>query len=392
MQTLRTLRYHRQVDNCPGTDIPCRNVVGGRRVAARHTSELGLCRPVPFVDRPTLRAFPTGISSINQKDAHAFALRFVLDESAKLSECPAVESRSLPASGRNPLANAPKFFESNGARGAFRRLDKTLGNYVVGVGPETGFPAGDSSKFSPSRAGASLLKIPSPARVATTVFLNAGTGVNLSVGINRQIYDAEIDSKHIGRVSQWWFREITNTRDVPFTPDVYQVYFPLAVSKECSLALTAHEGDFESAGDGPKRDPVFADEPEDAIIVRLCSVPAVVPDSSPVRLVGISDLSNCTYGGLCGKTETLAYLAIGKFVQVVLPEDSGLECLLRQPVGSFVHSFQRGAQCSRLFGVRLKLDVRDKFHYVKYGVVKSRLQDGAPPRPEDRGLCAEEDR
>ena len=129
-------RYDRPAYIGPSCDVPSADNVGVFGVAAACAAELGLRAPVPLVAMAAQGARPAGVPRINEHDWYARESGLVLDECAKLPECPRMQDGPLAPANGDPATDVLEFFKRNRASGVSRLADQRLADHVVFVGRE----------------------------------------------------------------------------------------------------------------------------------------------------------------------------------------------------------------------------------------------------------------
>src|SRR5688572_16285347 len=124
-------RYDRPVYIGPSRDVPSADNVGVFGVAAACAAELGLRAPVLLVAMAARGARPAGVARVDEYDWHAGESGLVLDERAKLPECPRMQDGPLAPANGYPAADVLELFKRNCASGVSRLADQRFADHVV---------------------------------------------------------------------------------------------------------------------------------------------------------------------------------------------------------------------------------------------------------------------
>ncbi len=333
------------------------------------TGEGGLVRSVLFIDCAARRAPLARVARIDEYHRNSGTRRLVGGELPELGECPIVQPSPLLAPGLNPAANVRQVFETYRAPGAFRFINESLRNTVVGVGLKSPLFAGQLPKAALSSLRSPALKAGFPACEFGTDALDIRPGVGPAVAVESQIDNAEIDAKHIGDADFLGVRYIADAGEIPLATHEHQIDLALAVSEQGPLALAADEGNFQPSWQRPDRDGIATAKADNPVVVRLGREAPEGALFFPVDLVTVRHLRDAAHGSLRSQLEHRPRLAVGHLVQIELPELAVSESLCREKIASLIAALKRLAQCAGLALVRLQLDVRYQLHTFKYGDV-----------------------
>lgn len=311
---------------------------------AANTGEGALIGSVLVVDRSASTTPFGGVARIYQNDRYASKPGFVFDKATELSECPIMQASSLLASGLNARPNVPEVFKPYRSARALRLANKSLRDYVVGVGLESPLPSGKLPEPSFCGLCAASLKSSAATSEMRSDLLDAFAGMRTAVAVESDVHDAEINTQHAFDTQEFRVRHVTDAGQVPLATYEHQVNFALAEGEQCSLVLTAYEGYLFASCQRPNTHSVVTEETKDAIIVGLCGVLLKGPLSLTSELVGTGDLGNAENGRLSGQTVHTANLTIGHLVKIESPKGFRLEGLSRKVVASLIASYERLTQ------------------------------------------------
>lgn len=322
---------------------------------------------VLIVDRSAARAAFARVSGIDKNHRHASTSRFVCDELTKLAKRPVAQACSPTATGRNPATNVLEVFKTNRPAGAFCGFDKLFRNAVVDVFLEAGLLAREFTETALGRLGAALLKTRSTAEEIGADFLDGFARVALAIAVGRDIRDAEIDTKSLKRVDQFWVINVADAGEIEVAAHVHQIDFALTEGKQVALVLPHHSLDLDAAFEGPDGNDVVGLKADYPVVVGLSGVLAErdlrrFSAVGLVRRVGIGNLGNAADSGLGSKSELGACHVVSDLVQVELARFSDRKTNLREAIAGLVATLKRVQKELLLLLGRFQLDVCDQLH------------------------------
>jgi len=205
----------RPVDYGPGADVPCRDVVGRPSVPARDARKPIPCRPVRLGAVP---AFGTGLARVRRVDGHQqhpSKRCLVLEEGTLLEEGPAMQTCSLSASGRYPVANTLEILQGNAAAGAFCLLHESLADPMVDVSPETSLSSGNLPELPLRRPGPSSLQVASAVGVGTPDAVDIVARVDLSITVGGEVDDTQVHTEEVVRLDHGALSDLAGNDEQP---------------------------------------------------------------------------------------------------------------------------------------------------------------------------------
>src|SRR5262249_39669186 len=104
--------------------------------------ELHLTAAIPFIDKATLRASPTGVAWINEHHKDTRTLGLVRDKLPQLAEAPAVVLAALAFANRRPGADVCQVFQHKRSLRVFGMRHKRFGNRMIHPATEAAFLPG----------------------------------------------------------------------------------------------------------------------------------------------------------------------------------------------------------------------------------------------------------
>ena len=358
----RNSPYHRPVDNGPGTQIECRDVVGWANEATRPTCEFVPSGTVSLGDVPTRGALATGVSRVNNKYGHTCKASLVLDEAPKLGKPPIVQSCFLPLSGRNPVPDARQLFEGNSPAGALRFEHDCFADTVVLVPLVAGLSAGDSLELPLGRLRSFLLEVLAAVLMLAALIVYGCAGETLAVGIGCQVTYTQIHPKNFSRWNQNRLVHLAPNAHVPLPLDEHEIRLAATGGEQGPLLVAADERDLDTPLQGPDGCLVFATETEDPIIIGLRRMWPEGPLLLAKDLVRVHDLADATHGHLCREAKALSNFPVDLRLQAVDLEALVFPSLLADPVAGLVGPLQGCLQDRCLFGSGKEFDVCYQSH------------------------------
>jgi hypothetical protein len=356
-------RYHRRIDERPGSQNASRVVVSGNSVTAIFTYKLALICAVGLFTMTTVLASSRTVFWVNEKNGNAKSRGFVCNLGNQISERPISMSRPLSASDLC-LSDIAQIFQSNRPSSVVRLLHNTLGNTVIGVFLIPRLTTRDFLEFPFCRTGLFVLKILPTVSIFSPFIFNIFTREGLTVTINGKIDDANIYAQKVGEI-HWFGRfDKTRCREIKFSIDEGQVgltNFPL---QEFQLMFSGNKTKFQTSIESPNRNNAFIHSPREQVLVIFdCSKWSEYPFNFLINFICLSDLRGTTYNDTRTKTlESFSCFVIRGFMQGELREDSEFPCLLTQVVATFVGGTNRFSKSFGLLGSNNQLHFSDELH------------------------------
>ena len=214
--------------------------------------------------------------------------------------------------------------------------------------------------------------------------LDIGAAVGIPIAIRREIDDSEIDAEPISGLELVSLRNVTRRGEHPLSAHKTQIGLAFAEGHQPALMFAHGDGNGDATADGPQRYGRSAiNKSENAIVVGLRRESAEDRGGITAHLECVGYLGDRTDGRLCGKSETIAQIAVGELLQIELAEAPSFESLRCQPSASGVASLKRFLEHLCLFRTRTELDRSNQLHALKYREIEGGLQEAAlSPRHE----------
>ncbi len=362
--------------------------------------------PVGTIDHSATRALLARVGGIDCDNGNSGQPRFVLNKAAKLAETPRVQTAALALFGPNATADVGQIFDRNPQSLAFSPRNKFLADTVVHVFAKIGFLLGQLAKPTFGRLGSPALQSGLALGDLGAKRLDRGASVAVTLTVECDVDDAEIDTQYAFDVDQCRVRHVADAGDIPLALDQHQVDFALAERQQLALSFAADVGHALAAGQRPDRDVIVTLEAKNSIIERLRRVAAKRhrlrrPAVGFVGDVGVGDLGDAANGHLCRYAEPFTRRMVRRLVQVELPNSASRKTNFGHPIAGFIAALKRRQKQLGLLFRRLDLDVRNQFHRFHIGTMRAMRQElfnslGAigplaaetaiPLRPEGRSI------
>jgi len=314
-------------------------------VPARLTTKPFPRRPVLPGNMTTLRTGLARVRRINGNHGNSSQQRLVLDIRALLVERPGMQSCSLSATGRYPLADSLEVFQGDPTSGALRLLHDCLADPVVDISPETSLFAGNLSKLPLGSLGALLLEVSASVGVPASYLLKVAPRVRVAIGIRGEIHDPEIDSQKIVCGPPGLHFNFAGDNEKPLARLCSgEIDFSDTRLQHLAMTLVALEGHLDAPVERPDGDVCFAPG-QKAWIVGLCPMTSELPGlGTSTHLVRIRNFGDAPDRSLGAETELRAHVAVDGFLDGDLVEDAEGNGLFGDPGARFVASLQGGLE------------------------------------------------
>lgn len=301
------------------TDGPSPHVAGGVEVRMKTkptflAKKRGLVLAVSFVAMAALAACAAGVSWIDDGDRNTGNRSLVLDKVPELIERPAKVTRSLLLANRCPFEDAPEVFKGDSTYGAFTGIDEPFADLVVYVLAKSGFTAGKATKLFLCSPGPLSLKAATIAVVTAANTLYGFSAMASSVGICRDVCDAEVDTQEIVNLDWRTVGKVDCGVEVELPLAVDKIDLPLEAVESLALVLAKGNRHDLPPAHAPNANPIETLERQDIVVVGDCAVRlepwtlALVP---PKALRCFSDRSD---SHLCCQAEFVPEPAIAQFL------------------------------------------------------------------------------
>lgn len=332
------------------------------RVAAGRTAKCGLGWTIPLINISAYRTRSTGIGGVNKDHLNPGECCFVCDEQAELIERPRMQYRPLVASSPYPRTDALQILQGDRTICVLRGFDDLLGNTVIYIFSEAGFPARQLAKPALRRASVLLLKpLPEPT-ISDANAIHSGAGEKPSIGISSDVYYSEIHAEAVRGGNSPSFLSLTRGRQVELTVGILQIAFPASV-------VLRHVDDFHAfAAAGPYRNSPKSLAPGKDIGPEgeRCQVSeldhcALLP---PVATGNLADAGIDKYGVEFG--ELLPSGVIGQLMQRYVTKNPRAKGSLADPVSTLIDRAEGSEQCDFLLTICQQFDFGGEDQQGKY--------------------------
>ena len=318
---------------------------------------------IGFINTPTLRTSPAGITRVNEDHPHPYSFGLVSDVLAQLIERPVTMLASLLATYNRSLADARQIFQGDGSASVYCFFNKLFADLVVGVLLEACLLSRQFLEFTFGGSGLLLLQILSAMLELPASVLDRLTAKILSVAVGGQVDDAQVYAQYTCKVD--WLRRFHLTRgeQVELAFEAAQVAFPALALQQFKLSPAGRKGDPYPAVYGPDghflpfemvgQDPTIEGDRS------LCLERA--PDV-PVDLIRIRYLRDTADDHLGAQMEHLPHVSIPQLVQLELTERLVFPRLTAEGIAGTIRHFERFAKRLRLIGRRQEFQLGNQLH------------------------------
>ena len=318
---------------------------------------------IGFINTPTLRTSPAGITRVNEEHPHSYSFGLVSDVLAQLIERPVTMLASLLATYNRSLADARQIFQGDGSASVYCFFNKMFADLVVGVLLEACLLSRQFLEFTFGGSGLLLLQILSAMLELPAIVLDRLTAKILPVAVGGQIDDAQVYSQHAFKID--WLRSFLLTRgeQVELAFDVAQVTFPALALQQFKLSPAGREGDPHPTVYRPEADFLpFQMVGQDATIKGNRSLWLERAPDFPVDLIGIRNLREAPDDDLGAQREHLPRVSIRQLVQLELTERIVFPRLRANVIAGSIRHFECFAKRVRLIGRRQEFQLGDQLH------------------------------
>lgn len=303
-----------------------------------------MVRAVRLRDMATLRTLPTRVSRVNDSQDDACEFGFVLNELAKLVECPRVQCRSLFQPNRYPSGDAFEVFNGNASAGAFSVIDDGFRNAVVHICGESLFLTRQLAKMPDSGASVRLLEFSPEAVVPSPDAVEFRPRILLTFRIGEDVSDSEVCAEEVFNVLERGLLCIDRGSDVEALAEVDEVGFALSELQQFSLSVTTGERHLLAPIDGQDADRRFF--PTQTIVVKADSGHRSELNAEPLLNRIRTEDSRCSSYDVRGRKlrESLACLVVADWVHREPPENLSFPCLSGDPGTAFIRGNDRSPE------------------------------------------------
>ena len=187
--------------------------------------------------------------------------------------------------------------------------------------------------------------------------------MHLAVAVNREIYDAEINSDEIGRSYRLAVRRLNGHKQKPLAVlALYQIALAVFSIESLGLVLTHDNRNDGSAFESQQGNTVNSLESHQALVIRDAGV---FPESGAngfVPSVGFANLGDTADGHLGGESEIIAQSAVVELLKFDLVSRLEAESFAGEPISGGVESPHSGGKLLGLIAIGQKLCLQSQFH------------------------------
>src|SRR5271157_2676368 len=344
-----------------------------RTMSTRTTLEFRLALAVGFLAVSTFGTGPAGVARVDCDHGHTSHRGLVFHEFSQLEESPTREPITLfSAPSRDSVANPFEIFKADSASGALGGFHDLLGDAMVLVLAEPGFPCLGSFR-GPTDVLGSLACSPlgtrgSAQRLATLAVMSTCgvdllSGELLSILGHGDVDHAEVHPHEICRGDRCSVGDINRHEQEPLAIVAKdKVGLTLGMGKLLGLILAHHVGNKLAAGERQQAHSVGSLETHGPLVINDRRVLAKLGLDALVPLVCVTDHFDRQLSHLRGESEPIPDLLVGKLADTELVGLVASKAFGGDPIASLVEPFDDRAERPRLFGVRQELDLDSEFH------------------------------
>jgi hypothetical protein len=210
-----------------------------------------------------------------------------------------------------------------------------------------------------------LLKALPEAMVAMPQAPKLATGVGFTIGVHRDILDAEIHPKPVFRRARRRFFDINSGEQVPLAFAEHKVGLSTAAAQHPLGVLVAHERDTLSARNGPDGHLGLLPT-EDSVVVGDGSewLENALLAPSRARPVSVGYFREQTDNELRRNREPFPHLVVTMFLELVLSERLSLPCHSADVIGCIISAAKRCLKRSGLVAVGQQLEGDGQLHHA----------------------------
>lgn len=359
----KSIRNNRRIDERPCSDIARCDVICRTSAATSITLKLVPGRPVSFVDVAALGTHSGSISRIHQHDLHPSDLCFIGDKLPELVERPRTLAAALRLSNRGPIEDAFQIFEGNLSLGVLGLSHQFLGNAMVCIGSESILVPRQTLEMPLGGSRAAGLQILAKLRGLAAHPLNVGTGVSFTVGIDRDVDDAEVHAEDaLGRdwLGIWDFdngaeiKHIINQNEVRLTSNTI-------VQLGCEIIVENDRNDCAPV-ECQYGYSVCCLPGEDALVIDHRAVWPEVRLDCLVQFIGFDSLGDGANRHLSGQAEPLTCHIVNNRMELDLVGGFQLECHASDVIAGEIELLHCSEQGGVLFCGCAEFDLECQLH------------------------------
>lgn len=357
-------------------DIESGVYIGMIKVATSLTPEHTARVAVAALSVAAFVATLRGVGGVYNDNRHSNNRGLVLNETAKLRECPLAHAVSLARPEPSALPDAAQVLKSDSALAVCSLVNDTPADNVVGIFLKSALTARKSLELAAhilwplvlSLALCGLaLKLLLLSQVVLARCLDFCTVKMLAIAVRSKMHRAHINTDEIGCRSWRILRQVNRYEQEPLAIFAEnQIRLTLSQRKAFALVRAHHERDNHAALQRQDANPVNAFETHQPLVERNRSVLAKLRADILVSLVGFAHLSDAAHGHLSREVESLSQVRVVELLQIDLVGGAFCKRLARKPVRRFAERLKRGFHFRGLLAVGEQLNLQRQFHCSDY--------------------------
>jgi hypothetical protein len=347
---------------------------------------------ISFVDTTTNRTLTRRVAWVNIDHRHTAKLCLVIDKLTQLVKRPAMQTRTLRLSSRDPVADTRQIFEGNTASSALSLFYKFFTDRVVNVLGKTLFFTRQFLEATARSKSAFTLQLLAQATVTITHVLNLRTGVHLPIAVYRDVGNTQVNTEKPIRVKGCFVGHIAGRKQVELAFAVDQIAFTLLKVQKRKLMFSGHKVDFLPPAHKPDRNVSLINAPvQNPTVVGHSTEFLEITLGFFVQLVSINYLANTAHGQLSRQIEPRPNFAICQAMYWNAAKSLFLPRHITDVIASGIGLLKCFKEQAALRFGRLKFHYGGQFHsYIiayLFEIFKMLKGEGAYlPMPKGRGF------
>ena len=313
----------------------------------------------------TDRTFLGGIGRIDIYYRHASNGSFVVYELPELIKTPRKMRASLSLLNRSPLPYALKIFKGDDRRSVFGFRNHFLGDAMVNVPSESGFPFADLFKMPLGAWSVTSLKIGFDGIKLDPDLLDAIARETNSCRINSYVLDTEIYTENRSSIDSRSFWSINHNSQIECFVSIDQVDLTSGTVHPVGMVVADTNGHYESAFESQQGHSIKPFPRHDTLVIGHSPIQIKFWLDGLISFVGFNCLGDGSDRHLCRQIILLSNLIIDCLLQLDFVGTVQLERSPRDVIASMVklmHGLMEGL--SLLWG-SFNLDHESLHHYIE---------------------------
>lgn len=355
-------------------------------MSAGLAKEETLSLTIEFRNITTGVALPRGISGVYFNDLDSFEFGLIDYLLFKIVKTPRLSNIPIALSNRGRLANTLEIFKGYSHPVTLCSVNNLFRYLMIHVFSESRFFSPCFGKFSFSRFCFNFLKVSSIFSIFFPRRDHSTSRINIAQTINSDIINASIYSKKSVCFLQFFFRNITGSKQIKIPVPKNKVSLAPLKFQLGHLFFPTNKGDFNpsiNSGNQDKR--IIKIKSKNPRIVGNGTIPSKLPLCQSVFFIRVCDFRYGPYAQLRRKGVSISNHPVKNIMYVKLFKDTSVKGHFRNTLAYLVKSFNGFEKVifDFLRGQEFSLDAN--FHSTYYN---TNIRNAIPPRPKERGILA----